>query len=167
MAAQETQKCAVCEKATTSFCTGCRHGLDHYGKPVTSTYYSTKDCQTVDRKKHKAGCNNARQRQALYRSGEMIQELFYEYRRFTFEIDIQKVESGNDGKLHVHQGKGTDILFDFPEAQFSNDEDRKAMLAWNFCAEGTIRMDSLVKKAFKGMQRSRQLGNLMLTSVQI
>lgn len=143
--------CANCGKPASLRCGRCAEGLDIHGIK-SSTFYCDAVCQKAHWKEaHKAECKHANYRKQLYRAGLTIHELYYFTRLEAFDLKATKAEKQN-GILCVEQGDygENEILVDFPESIFTEDNDKFAMLAWNSCGEALARMHDIASAALEG-----------------
>lgn len=152
MASTSTGICSQCSEATTKRCARCFGGLKVDGTIQPTTYYCGQKCQREHLHKHRPVCTAASHRRQLYRAGELVQALYYEYRRAVFDVPIEAARQGTDGKLRIYEAESetTDILFDFPDHLFSTEDDKKAMLAWRACDDGLVRLRAIIAQCFEG-----------------
>jgi len=94
--------CTVCAKPATTHCGGCTSEevtklLGRY----TPTLYCGTVCQQSDWDSHKKLCKLKQAQTKLFRTGEILQEVFLATREEALETRIIKVERREDGRLHV------------------------------------------------------------------
>ncbi|KAH7317881.1 hypothetical protein BKA65DRAFT_570420 [Rhexocercosporidium sp. MPI-PUGE-AT-0058] len=148
-----TSACAHCSRATNRSCTGCKDSpvLRSGEVPV---FYCSKPCQVSHWRIHKRTCKSLQALKLLYRTADVLQEIFYIYREHVFDKNIAKIEQ-KDGKLYIHdkdlradvktvQGE-TDRIVSFPHEMCNTDEDKKAVLVHLTCSDAIAWMHDLVK----------------------
>jgi len=146
----EEARCVICSKPATLRCPSCIDGVDYNGHPF-AIHYCSVPCLESDLPTHEQNCKIANNHKQLYRTGELLQQLFYVYREKGFDIDVALVaESG--GKMHVYEAppvKGK-ALVPFPHVRFPKSEDKLAMLAWFACAESLALTHELLCDSLAG-----------------
>lgn len=150
MARRPQGKCTVCDNHTTKVCASC---IDHLTDDAVNspTFYCSVACQASHWDKHKATCKTINDVTILYRAGELLQKVFYAYRKVTFSKNVASLEE-KDGKLVVHSARsGVDRLFyPFPSTAVSNEDDEKALLAYLGCSDVATMMLPLIKGTMSG-----------------
>ena len=143
--------CVVCNKPATTLCSGCIEGLDVDGQ-LTLVYYCSKGCQKSHWKVHKADCKDANHRKLLYRAGDILQAVFYEFRDVTIYLPIAKLEKTEDGKTHLWEAYREDETKKgrSHEGLKLEGDVKKAVLSFMSCDQPLIYMHQLVKKVLSG-----------------
>jgi len=92
-------------------------------------------------------------RKALYRAGDLLQNILYEFRQNAYDLPLQSVEKNSDGKIVLHEAKRDEkvIAVRLPALPGLDDHDKKAVLCFNAGDEALIHMHALVKKTLGGM----------------
>ena len=146
-------KCAVCDSTDVTRCTGCLDHRDDNGV-ASPIYYCGKACQSAHWPEHKKACKpNATTR--LFRAGELLQKIFYVYRKHAFDHNIMKV-ANKDGKLVVHTdySEPNKPFFAFPNDAVHNLEDEQALLAFKACGDAVGIFHKLITKVLFGKHLS-------------
>ncbi|KAI4151572.1 MAG: hypothetical protein L6R39_002000 [Caloplaca ligustica] len=153
----ETHTCVVCSKVAESVCRGCKATPDDTGG-LTAVYYCDSTCQRSDWKSHKPVCRTSKDRQALFRAGQIVQRLCYTFRRATWSWPIAKVrnkrkEEGFGVLWEIVDGEhpNTGYFLPFTTDMFPDIKDQEAILTHGGCEHAIAGMDYLVMDLLKGM----------------
>jgi hypothetical protein len=151
-------QCARCGTASTRACTACKNpptcAIDII--KLGNTYYCSPKCQKADWKNHKPICTTIQTRKFLWRSGALLQEIFYVYREIVFDKLIVKIEKRKDGKIYLHEGRyqplrsHLDFLESFPARLCESEEDKQTVLAHLACDEASAWMHELIGYFLEG-----------------
>lgn len=145
--------CGQCNGPANRQCTTCFEGVDVYGDELRPTLYCSEACEKVHGQQggHEAACRQAQDRKQLYRAGRFVQAHFDEFSRLSYQVLIDRFESGAAGtRLQVFAGLKPTLLVDFPDHYFAHDKNRKAMLVWNQCNDSMLRMRDFVGRSLEG-----------------
>ncbi|KAH6715763.1 hypothetical protein BKA61DRAFT_719791 [Leptodontidium sp. MPI-SDFR-AT-0119] len=139
-----TTECAHCSKFANRFCSRCKDA------PILSdglrkAYYCSSACQRAHWETHKGDCTILKAGKTLYRAGDILQQLFYQYREKLFDRRLAKIEN-RCSKLYIYDRNFTDhelskplredtITVSFPEMMYKTPEDKKAVLVHIACSD--------------------------------
>lgn len=98
-------------------------------------------------------------RKALYRAGEILQEVFYMWREIAFDIFIKSTWKTADGTLCFHEDHYPPgiSLFRFPNDKFSNLKDKQKMLSYAACTDAQGHLFQLCQKLLEGLSTESSL----------
>jgi len=126
--------CTSCGNIADRCCSSCIEGLDRYGNP-SSTWYCSEICELGHAQEHIRGCDAANYRKQLYRTGAVLQEMFYSARhcRSWFDkvdrLDRTKDSAGRLQRLHVYLSKASLEDYDaFATIDFETFVEKRAVL---------------------------------------
>lgn len=147
--------CAACQNPAKKFCSGCKDHPTPHGL-IGSIWYCSADCQKAHWKAHKKDCKFRQDRLTLFRSGGILQEIFYIYRETMFDKIIVRTEE-KDGRLYLFEGvypdeKTTiDFLKPFPTALPKSQQDKHAILTMLSCSDALGWMHEIVAYLLSSM----------------
>lgn len=129
----ETHECSVCLKKANLVCKACKGTQDGVGGLV-AVYYCDATCQKDGWKAHKPLCKAAKDRMALYRTGEIAQHLYYTFKRHAWKWVIERVEK-KDNTWLVFDGifRDKSIVVPFPDAMFRDAKDQEIIMSYTSC----------------------------------
>ena len=146
-----TGGCATCGAPTGKRCAGCEDACETVDDAI-KTFYCSRVCQTAHWAAHKPVCKRLKAVRALYQAGKLLYKLFIEFRKQTFNLDLDKVEI-----------KDNDITFwmtrnDFPyqyagpfkHQLFPNEKMMEAVLCFTACSYATFHLSQLIFSMFSG-----------------
>lgn len=115
----------------------------------------------ADWKDHKVSCARLRTRKTIYRTGGLLQDIFYMYRENVFDTLIVKIEI-QDEKMYIHAGEDSgqlvnshDVLEPFPNDLVKDIRDKQAILAHGACGDVLAWMHDIIKYLLAGKSRCR------------
>lgn len=148
-AAPQSRKCFECCKSAELVCNGCK-GTPNRNGVSSAIYYCSATCQKKDWNSHRPSCKASRDRQALYRAGQVAQGLHYTFRRNTWSWAIGSVERekgealGETWKIFDGKHPETGYFFQFPTDPFPDVKDQETILSYGSCREAIAFMETLV-----------------------
>ncbi|GIZ47812.1 hypothetical protein CKM354_001089400 [Cercospora kikuchii] len=152
-------KCATCGKPPprpTLVCGDCSEGVDIIDRKRW-TPYCTALCRQHDRTTHQKQCDKANRRKQIYRAGQLLQTIFYQFRNLSFDLKIAEVQS-NDNLLIIYDAefskKESMMPDDLPEGLSVNNKDGRTLLSYQACSEACIHFYKLSKKLLMGASRT-------------
>ncbi|KAG4428556.1 hypothetical protein IFR05_015960 [Cadophora sp. M221] len=110
--------CAWCGTPTSKFCGGCKGVSVSLDQTTTKTYYCNRRCQRRHWPEHKSTCIPAWRRAQLYRAGDFLQAIFYQFREITFHQFWEKIEYRDNKRM---------LLFNPPPRGILNPQSLKDM----------------------------------------
>lgn len=145
--------CTACSRPAPRpvlICTRCDEGVDKNGD-AAYTVYCEKACRTKDEKSHQQSCKHSNIRKQLYRSGDLLQAIFYKFRDASFDKDVKELSKKN-GMLHAKEcfPQGDGRLFRFPRDRDSGSEDAAMRLTFSACTHACAYMYELGEMLFRG-----------------
>ena len=150
--------CSLCPRAASKTCLGCKDTpVFETDNPKTiRPGYCSPACQLDDWPSHKQLCEKLQARKLIYRSGAILQDIFYTFEELTWELDVWNIEKkDNECFVHIRVNRSAYRPFisfkDFPHLLVPNDEDKKALLALYRCDESVAWMSELVEYFLKGL----------------
>ncbi len=151
-AASQSGLCARCHKDATKFCPRCKWTPDNFpGAEATKTYYCNSACQQEDWIDHKTVCKATQERKSLYRTGLIVQDVFYKFRERVFDKLIVKVERKED-VTYLYEGLYKSTLLPFPSELFPNEQERNAALVDLSCDDSVGYMREILETMLEGNQ---------------
>lgn len=154
----EPHECANCQKPAKLRCSGCapNTSVQTSSTRTSLTWYCMSTCQSAHRSAHKDTCEPLAAEKALYRAGDILQEMFYYYRQHLFDKSIARAEEKN-GTIHLHEGTysqyktDVDYLCTFPSHLFDSKRDREAVLSFQACSDVTAWFDEITRYVLGGL----------------
>ena len=134
----------------------------HIEKLLTTSlpqYYCSSECQKADWNNHLPLCRTLRNRKALYNAGNILQEIFYQYREKVFDKVVAKIEK-QGGKLLIFEGlyqpstTEWDTLEQFPVELCQDKEDKKTILVYDAGDDAVGWMQDTIEYTLSGNSRS-------------
>lgn len=123
------------------------------------TYYCSKECQKEHYENHKMVCRTLRARKSLFRAGDLLQKMFYNFRYTVFDKSIVKIiRKVNDGKrsYFLYEGNYPDIvhphniLVPFPDHLVQDMEEKNAVLCMMACTDAMAFFYRVVEYVLQG-----------------
>lgn len=153
-----TEICCVCSKVAPRpvlICMKCSEGVDKHGI-ASPTYCCEKSCRERGKKEHERLCKHMNVRKQIYRAGELLQAIFYQFREAAFDMRIKRVVKSQLGSLLVSEERYTDdrILFRFPHEMIPDAKDKAKLLTMQACTDGCAFMLELSKALLRGESHS-------------
>lgn len=96
----KAHQCSVYSKDANLICKGCKDTPDG-AIGLTAVYYCGTTCQSLAWPTHKPHRKVAKDRRALYRAGDIAQDLFFIFDRITWMWPIERVEKNDSQWLVV------------------------------------------------------------------
>lgn len=134
--------CNVCPKEATILCENCCNTPSHSNDTIITPSYCSQVCQISDLPSHKEQCLILNKRRTLFRAGEIIQSLFYIYRRTFFSGYVKEIIISEDQKtmwIHHYEGMGWNTIWDLvkpvPNELCATEEIEMSLLASLKCQE--------------------------------
>lgn len=147
----DEQRCLNCEEKATQTCKACRSTPSATDGQVSSVWYCGPACQKAHWTEHKAQCKAAQARQALYRAGDLVQQIFYLYTKTTYMWNPGRVEKiGTTWLIYPRVKKTNSVLTPFPHAIVPDVHDQEALLTYQSCSSAVSLMHNVVKALLKG-----------------
>ena len=147
----DAHQCSNCQKSATHTCKGCKATPNATDDQLSSTWYCGAVCQKANWTEHKAACKAAQARQALYRAGDIAQQIFYQYSKITYMWHPGRIEKiGTTWLIHPRVYTGTSQLMPFPYEIFPDVYDQAALLTYQSCSNAVSMMHNVVKALLRG-----------------
>lgn len=147
----DVHQCLNCPKSATHTCKGCKAMPNATDGQISSAWYCGAECQKAHWTEHKTQCKAAQARQALYRAGAMLQQIFYLYSKITFTWSPGPVEKiGTTWLIHTSEYTGTSHLMPFPYAMVPDVQDQEALLTYQSCSSAVSQMHNVVNVFLRG-----------------
>ena len=151
MATPSHDKCAACGENATIKCDDCIDHLDHHALP-TPTCYCSKDCQSAHQARHQDVCKEFNSTTLLYRAGELLKQVFLEYRKIVYRCEIISIDR-EGGRLHVHAKHPNDsnrLFQSLPSNQIRNLQEEHMLLSHEGCMDAIAQVQPLMSKVISG-----------------
>jgi len=139
--------------STTLQCAECVDRRDDQAV-LSPAFYCSKVCQKSHWSQHKLLCKTVNATTRLYRAGELLQRMFYDFRRAAFDFDITRAEPQEGGKLAIYQPDYSSdhaSLYRFPGHLINDPQDQKSLLAHLSCNEPPGLLLQLITKLMSCM----------------
>lgn len=129
----KAHKCSVCSKDASLICKGCKD-TPNCANGLTAVYYCNAACQSSAWANHKVDCKIAKDRRALYRAGDIAQELWFTFQKNTWMWSVDRLKKdGNNWQVFDGQCSGKSIVVPFPTSVFPEANDQKSIMSYNSC----------------------------------
>lgn len=134
-------------------CFKCSEGTNIDGI-ITPTHYCGTTCRNADKIPHEEACKLRNDRKCIYRAGDLLQAVFYEWRETAFDIKVTKAWK-RDGILCFLEDTyepWDPVHFEFPNHLFENAQDKEKMLSANACTDSLFNLNELTQRVLEGMK---------------
>lgn len=167
----DAHQCSNCPENATHTCKGCKGMPNATDGQTSSTWYCGAECQKAHWSEHKTQCKAAQARQALYRAGAVLQQMFYLYTKITYMWNPGRIErTGTTWLIHTRVHKGTSQLVPFPYEIVPDVQDQEALLTFQSCNSAVSQMHNAVRIFLRGksllVSFDQALGVIILTKIR-
>lgn len=145
------QQCSNCTKHATLVCKACKAMPKATDGQLLSVWYCGAECQKAHWTEHKIQCKAAQTRYALYRAGELAQQIFYRFLKATYMWNPGRIEKiGTVWLIHPRLYTGTSQLVPFPSEIVPDKQDQEVLLTYQSCNAAVSGMHNVVETLLKG-----------------
>ena len=145
-------QCPNCTLAVTKGCRGCKDTLGRDGNTVANVAYCSVTCQREDWNRHKTSCKARQMRNVLYRSGQMVQRMWFIFRETVFDSPVTKATiSGQSVVFHCGVYGEDDYVFDLPNHLFLVEKDKQAILSHQSSFQASALMKATWEAVLSGI----------------